>query len=184
MCSRRGQEQLKCRAAARWSVAGPGSRRPERTSPAEVARRRSARLRTVRPVRLAGGLFVVIVGLGSAAAYPGMLPGPVQDFAEHVIDAPPPTVLASTRTLHADRSAAIHPPRAGMCRMARQPGLGRQREKRQARSPAGSVWARQGGPPGSSGAEVELAGRGVIDELGLEVGRGHADCSCARRLRA
>ncbi len=58
----------------------PALRKPARRPP---PRRRAARL-----ARLASGLLVVMVGLGSAA-YADVLPGPVQDFAHHVIDAPP-----------------------------------------------------------------------------------------------
>lgn len=70
-------------AGASISPAGldPARREPDRRPP--------PRRRAVRPARLASGLLVVIVGLGSAAAYADVLPGPVQDFAHHVIDAPP-----------------------------------------------------------------------------------------------
>jgi hypothetical protein len=37
---------------------------------------------------LADGHFEVLAGLGSAAACADVLPGPVQDFVRHVIDAP------------------------------------------------------------------------------------------------
>jgi hypothetical protein len=70
-------------AGAGVSPAGgdPASRKP--------ARRPPPRRRAARPARLAGGLLVVLAGLGSAAAYADVLPGPVQDFAHHVIGAPP-----------------------------------------------------------------------------------------------
>jgi hypothetical protein len=77
-------------AAFSRSVAG-ASVSPAGTEPARrrSARRRPPRLRTARPARLAGGLFVVTIGLGSAAAYADVLPGPVQDFAHRAIGAPP-----------------------------------------------------------------------------------------------
>jgi hypothetical protein len=63
-------------------------------SPAGVSppARRSGRRRSwpSRSPRLAAALIAAAVGLGgTAAAYAGVLPGPVQDFAHHLIGAPP-----------------------------------------------------------------------------------------------
>lgn len=55
------------------------SRRPDRRRPRLPAPRAA----------LAAALVAVTAGLGSAAAYAGALPGPIQDFAHHVIGAPP-----------------------------------------------------------------------------------------------
>jgi hypothetical protein len=71
------------RAVAGASVSPAGGEPAHR----KLARRYPPRWRAARPFQLAGGLLVVI-GLGSAAAYADVLPGPVQDFAHHVIGAP------------------------------------------------------------------------------------------------
>jgi hypothetical protein len=67
-----------------------------RASPAGVlpaarpARRRQSRLSRLLSGRLAAVLVAAALGLGgTAAVYAGMLPGPVQNFAHHVIGAPP-----------------------------------------------------------------------------------------------
>ena len=76
-------------------------------APLKPARRPPPRRRAARPARLAGGLFVVMVGLGSAAAYADVLPGPVQDFAHHVIGAPPARASDSRPN---DHQKAAHRP--------------------------------------------------------------------------
>ena len=62
-------------------------------SPADAspATRRSGRRHpwTSRGAKLAAALITAAVGLGGATAYAGVLPGPVQDFAHHMIGAPP-----------------------------------------------------------------------------------------------
>ncbi len=100
-------------AAFRSSVAGasvsPAGGEPAHRKP---ARRPPPRRRAARPARLAGGLFVVMVGLGSAAAYADVLPGPVQDFAHHVIDAPPAHVSRVRSGDHQQSNAPAGHPRA------------------------------------------------------------------------
>jgi hypothetical protein len=67
-------------AFARTALRAGVSRRPDRRRPRLPARRAA----------LAAALVAVTAGLGSAvAAYAGALPGPIQDFAHHVIGAPP-----------------------------------------------------------------------------------------------
>src|SRR5262249_35719051 len=68
-----------------------------RASPAGVlpaarpARRRQSRVSRLLSARLAAVLVAAALVLGgTAAVYAGMLPGPVQDFAHHLIGAPPP----------------------------------------------------------------------------------------------
>jgi hypothetical protein len=62
-------------------------------SPADAspAARRSGRRHpwTPRGAKLAAALIAAAVGLSGATAYAGVLPGPVQDFAHHMIGAPP-----------------------------------------------------------------------------------------------
>ncbi|MGO8956412.1 MAG: hypothetical protein ACLQFR_03410 [Streptosporangiaceae bacterium] len=94
-------------AGASVSPAGgePAQRKPARRSP--------ARWRAARPVRLAGGLLVVMIGLGSAAAYADVLPSPVQDFAHHVIGAPAAHHSPGRSGEHqkpAHRPGGAHPP--------------------------------------------------------------------------
>jgi hypothetical protein len=88
-----GPGEVAAMAAFSRSLAGAGVS-PARGEPAhhKPARRSPPQRRAARPVRLAGGFLVVMVGLGSAAAYADVLPGPVQDFAHHVIGAPPAQV--------------------------------------------------------------------------------------------
>ena len=60
------------------------------TGAAPPARRKSLWRLAPHGPRLAAGLVVAAVGLGgTAAAYAGVLPGPLQDFAHRAIDAPP-----------------------------------------------------------------------------------------------
>jgi hypothetical protein len=63
---------------------------PASVSPARPARRKPARRTVPRSAGVAAALAVAAIPLGgTAAAYTGVLPGPVQDFAHHVIHAPP-----------------------------------------------------------------------------------------------
>lgn len=65
---------------------------PAGISPAahRSARRRRSWMSVPGAVRLGGALIAAAVGLGgAAAAYAGALPGPIQDLAHHLIDAPP-----------------------------------------------------------------------------------------------
>jgi hypothetical protein len=85
--------ELAGEAAARSVLARSGpparSRPPVRVGPgARLApRRRSWAARCARP---AAALIAAAVGLGgTAAAYAGALPGPIQNFAHHTIGAPP-----------------------------------------------------------------------------------------------
>ena len=82
------------------------SRFRSRMGPAGVARpprspaRRESRWRLVRHgPRLAAGLLVAAVGLGgTAAAYAGVLPGPLQDLAHRMINAPAARHVSSYRS--------------------------------------------------------------------------------------
>jgi hypothetical protein len=71
-----------------------GFRRCVAAAGASRVARRPVRSRSTRPLaphhtRLAAGLVIAAAGLGgTAAAYAGVLPGPVQDFAHHAIGAP------------------------------------------------------------------------------------------------
>ncbi len=78
--------------------------------PAAPPRRRAA-----RPARLAGGLLVVLAGLGSAAAYADVLPGPVQAFAHQVIGAPAPRLSPARSGKHQETTdrPGSHPPGSG-----------------------------------------------------------------------
>jgi hypothetical protein len=70
------------RTAYARAVASPAARRS--------ARRRPSRLPARVRARLAAGVAAAVVGLGgTAAAYAGALPGPIQDLAHHMIGAPP-----------------------------------------------------------------------------------------------
>ena len=95
-----------CRSAAGAGVVPAGRMDPAARMP---ARRPPPRRRAARPARLAGGLLVVLAGLGSAAAYADVLPGPVQAFAHQVIGAPAPASRrpgrASTRRRRTGRAA-------------------------------------------------------------------------------
>jgi hypothetical protein len=63
---------------------------PAGVSPARPARQKPPRRTVPRSTRVAAALVVAAIPLsGTAAAYTGVLPGPVQDFAHHVIHAPP-----------------------------------------------------------------------------------------------
>jgi hypothetical protein len=58
--------------------------------PARSARRKRSRLTVPRSSRIAAALVAAAIGLGgTAAAYAGALPSPVQDFANRMIGAPP-----------------------------------------------------------------------------------------------
>ncbi len=64
--------------------------------------------------RLAAGLTAAAVGLCGAAAYAGALPGPIQDFAHHVIGAPaarhaPGGSHPSQQAGQPSQSSAAHP---------------------------------------------------------------------------
>jgi len=76
---------------------------PAGISPAahRSARRRRSWMSVPGTVRLGGALIAAAVGLGgAAAAYAGALPGPIQDLAHHLIDAPP---------AHAARPPSLRP---------------------------------------------------------------------------
>src|SRR6266700_8034432 len=78
-----GEEAARSAFARAASISGisPAARRPARRKPS----RRAAPIKG----RLAGALVAAAVGLGgTAAAYAGVLPSPIQDFAHHVIGAP------------------------------------------------------------------------------------------------
>ncbi len=66
----------------------PAARRPTRRPAQRPARRRrSWPFRSARPV---AALIAAAIGLGgTAAAYAGAMPGPIQDFAHYMIGAPP-----------------------------------------------------------------------------------------------
>ncbi len=116
--------EIAAMAAFSRSVAGvsvsPAGLDPAHRKP---ARRHPPRWRAALPVRLAGGLLVGIIGLGSAAAYADVLPGPVQDFAHHVIGAPPAHVspgrsgehekAAHRPGTHLPGSGAVHSAKPG-----------------------------------------------------------------------
>ena len=108
------------RAVAGASVS-PAGGEPAHHKP---ARRPPPRRRAARPARLAGGLFVVMVGLGSAAAYADVLPGPVQDFAHRVIGAPPAHASGSRPNDHQKTTHRPGTPRARVRRGASQPKPG------------------------------------------------------------
>ena len=84
-------------------------------APRKPFRRPPPRRRAARPARLAGGLFVVMVGLGSAAAYADVLPGPLQGFAHHVIGAPPAhaSPVRSEEHQKTTHRAGTHEPASG-----------------------------------------------------------------------
>jgi len=82
--------ELAGEAAARLGLARTAH--PAGISPAahRSARRRRSWVSVPGAVRLGGALIAAAVGLGgAAAAYAGALPGPIQDFAHHLIGAPP-----------------------------------------------------------------------------------------------
>jgi hypothetical protein len=82
--------ELAGEAAARLGLARTAH--PAGISPAahRSARRRRSWTSVPGAVRLGGALIAAAVGLGgAAAAYAGALPGPIQDFAHHLIGAPP-----------------------------------------------------------------------------------------------
>ena len=75
-------------AVVRFALARKAS--PAGVSPARPARRKPPRRTVPRSARVAAALAVAAIPLGgTAAAYTGVLPGPVQDFAHRVIHAPP-----------------------------------------------------------------------------------------------
>jgi hypothetical protein len=78
-------------AAALAAFARPASPAIPLHLPAEPPRRGPARRLALPRARLAAAAAVVAVGLSgtAAAAYAGVLPAAVQNFAHHVIDAPP-----------------------------------------------------------------------------------------------
>jgi hypothetical protein len=81
--------ELAGEAAARLGLARTAF--PAGISPAaqRSARRRRSWMYVPGAVRLGGALIAAAVGLGgAAAAYAGALPGPFQDLAHHLIDAP------------------------------------------------------------------------------------------------
>ncbi len=80
--------ELAGEAAARFSFASSAS--PVRASPASRPAWQRPWLSAPR-AGVAAGLVAAAVGLGggAAAAYAGALPGPIQDFAHHMIGAPP-----------------------------------------------------------------------------------------------
>jgi hypothetical protein len=74
-------------AVVRFALARTAS--PAGVSPARPARRKPPRRTVPRSMRVAAALAVAAIPLGgTAAAYTGVLPGPVQDVAHHVIHAP------------------------------------------------------------------------------------------------
>jgi len=75
-------------AVVRFALARKAS--PVGVSPARPARRKPPRRTIPRSARVAAALVVAAIPLGgTAAAYTGVLPGPIQDFAHRVIHAPP-----------------------------------------------------------------------------------------------
>ena len=101
-----------CRSAAGAGVVPAGRMDPAARMP---ARRPPPRRRAARPARLAGGLLVVLAGLGSAAAYADVLPGPVQAFAHQVIGAPAPRLSPARSGKHQETTdrPGSHPPGSG-----------------------------------------------------------------------
>jgi len=85
-----GPGQLIGEAAARSAFARAADPRVRVPSVARAANRWTPPgLHTRLNARLAAALTVVAIGLGGgAAAYAGALPGPIQDFAHHLIGAP------------------------------------------------------------------------------------------------
>jgi hypothetical protein len=90
-------------------------------APRKPARRPPPRRRAARPARLAGGLLVVLAGLGSAAAYADVLPGPVQAFAHQVIGAPAPRATGTGVNEHQKTTGrpGSHPPGSAAAHSAR-----------------------------------------------------------------
>ncbi len=83
-----GPGELAGEAAVRSALARRAS--PAGVSPARPARRKPPRRAPPCSARAAAGLVVAAIGLGgTAAAYAGALPGPIQNLAHRVIHAPP-----------------------------------------------------------------------------------------------
>jgi hypothetical protein len=111
---------------------------PADTSPAAgwPTRRRLAWLPAAATGRLAAALLAVATGLGgAAAAYAGALPGPIQNFAHHMIGAParrpaaPPALTKrhpSARQCaayeHAKAHGSARAPAKGFAQLAKTPG--------------------------------------------------------------
>ncbi len=83
-----GPGELAGEAAVRSALARRAS--PAGVSAARPARRKPPRRAPPRSAGAAAGLVVAAIGLGgTAAAYAGALPGPIQNLAHRVIHAPP-----------------------------------------------------------------------------------------------
>jgi hypothetical protein len=68
---------------------------------ARPARHKQSRLSVPRSARIVAVLAAAAVGVGgTAAAYSGALPGPIQDFAHHVVGAPPAHPASHPRPHH------------------------------------------------------------------------------------
>jgi len=118
--------------------------RPAGTAP--PARRKPLRRLAPHGPRLAAGLVVAAVGLGgTAAAYAGALPGPLQDFAHRMIDAP----AAS------DRSGVVPGHKPGVAPAV--PGSGHQTPRPAAPGPASDRGTtRNGTHPGATARPAEV----------------------------
>jgi len=137
--------ELAGEAAARSVLARTGPPVPIGPAARRLARQRSWAARCARP---AAALIAAAVGLGgTAAAYAGALPSPIQNFAHHTIDAPPPHRAGPIRP---------HPGQAS-------PG------------PAGSGQPRPGRPKGqaSPGAATPGEGKGLPPQAHGKA-KGHA----------